>query len=145
MNVVDCQIGARRGNRMVPREGSDSRWYCREQESEFCNVESCRVVCEGAGKQQQARQVRRAFLPSLQCCNENELMPWAPVRRGGIQRACKVCWVSAAGSPCSDRHRRDRDSRWHNGAAADRAAMAYRVWRQDEAARHLTPAQQQRQ
>ena len=83
----------------------------------------------------QARRVRRAFLSSNVAART---MPWAPVRRGGIQRACKVWWVSAAGSPCSDRHRRNRDGGWHNGAAADRAAMVYRVWRQDEAARHPT-------
>jgi hypothetical protein len=90
-----------------------------------------------AGKQ--GRSVAPSFLPSNVATSLRAMMPWAPVRRGGIQRACKVCWVSAAGSPCSDRHRRDRnrDGRWHNGAAAaDRAAMAYRVWWQDEAARH---------
>lgn len=96
--------------------------------SEVGNVESCRVSV-------QARRVRRAFLSSNVAART---MPWAPVRRGGIQRACKVWWVSAAGSPCSDRHRRNRDGGWHNGAAADRAAMVYRVWRQDEAARHPT-------
>lgn len=83
--------------------------------------------------------VAPSFFPMLQ-----REMPWAPVRRGGIQRARKVWWVSAAGSPCSDRHRRDRDGGWHNGAG-EQIVLRWRTVSGGKMKQRDTPTEQQQQ